>query len=193
MAGVAELEAGVTVTARLKRWWRLSNCTRGSVRLSVVLRSRLRVTPPPHRTAPLVSVTWMNELTRSTISVPLVAAFGSGGTPHPLHASLRPSKLLETAGATFGAPALGGTLRAPEVGRDGRRGRARRWNSSSLGLGGAGVLASGVLAASRKWTTDTVETPTPPERRPGPGPAGRGTSSNPAIASHPRPPNTRKR
>ena len=102
MAGVAELEAGVTVTARLKRWWRLSNCTRGSVRLSVVLRSRLRVTPPPHRMAPLVSVTWMNELTSSTISVPLVAALGSGGTPHPLHASLRPSKLLEIAGATVG-------------------------------------------------------------------------------------------
>src|ERR1700737_478673 len=108
MAGVAELEAGATVTERLKRWWTLSNCTRGSVRLSVVLRSRLRVTPPPHRTVPLVSVTWMNELTSSTISVPLVAALGSGGTPHPLHASLRPSKLLETAGRPSGGPAAGG-------------------------------------------------------------------------------------
>src|SRR5262245_24817928 len=165
MAGVAELVAGVMVTARLKRWWRLSNWTCGSVRLSVVLRSRLRVTPPPHKTVPLVSVTWMNELTSSTISVPLVAALGSGGTPHPLHDSLRPSKLLEIAGATDGWAAAGGILRAPDVGRDGRRGRLRRWNSSSLGLGGGGVLASGDLAASLKSTTDTVETPTPPERR----------------------------
>src|SRR5262245_29621759 len=184
MAGVAELVAGVMVTARLKRWWRLSNWTCGSVRLSVVLRSRLRVTPPPHKTAPLVSVTWMNELTSSTISVPLVAALGSGGTPHPLHDSLRPSKLLETAGATNGMAAAGGTLRAPVVGRDGRRGRARRWNSFSL-LGGGGVLASGDLAASLKSTTDTVETPTPPERRAGAAAAGRVTSSNPAIASQP--------
>src|SRR5215470_10784508 len=164
----------------------LSNCTRGSVRLSVVLRSRLRVTPPPHRTVPLVSVTWMNELTNSTISVPLVAAFGSGGTPHPLHDSVRPSKLLEIAGATFGGPAAGGgTLRAPVVGRDGRRGPARRWNSSIRGLGGGAILASGALAASLKSTTDTVETPTPPERRAGAAAAGRAMSANAAIASQP--------
>src|SRR6266851_8381350 len=156
MAGVADVEAGATVTARLKRWWTLSNCTRGSVRPSVLLRSRLRVTPPPHRTAPLVSVTWMKVLTSWTISVPLVAAFGSGGTPHPLQpASLMPSKLLETAGARRGAAAPGGTLRVPDVGRDGRVGCSRRSNAAILGLAGGGVLASGELAASLKSTTDS--------------------------------------
>src|SRR5215472_5737848 len=154
MAGVAELEAGATVTARLKRWCTLSNCTRGSVRLSVLLRSRLRVTPPPHRTVPVVSV----------ISAPLVAALGSGTPqlPHPPSWPM-PSKLLETGGARCGAATACGTLRVPDVGRDGSGGRTRRWNSSSLGLGGGSVLASGDLAASLKSTADAVPVPAPPE------------------------------
>src|SRR3984893_10351001 len=194
MAGVAELEAGATVTARLKRWWTLSNCTRVSVRLSVLLRSRLRVTPPPHRTAPVVSVTWMKVLTNSTISVPLVAALGSGGTPHPTHpTSLMPSKLLETAGARCGAAAAGGPLRVPDVGRDGRVGCSRRSNAAILGLAGGGVLASGELAASLKSTTDAVAMPIPPERRAGAATAGRTTSTNTAMASQPTPAKTTER
>ncbi len=129
MAGVAELEAGATVTARLKRWWTLSNCTRGSVRLSVLLRSRLRVTPPPHRTAPVVSVTCMNVLTSSTISVPLVAALGSGGTPHPAHpTSLMPSKLLLTVSASCGA-----TARRRHLAGAGCRSRWPGWPGSADG------------------------------------------------------------
>src|SRR6267378_1805759 len=194
MAGVADLEAGATVTARLKRWWTLSNCTRGSVRLSVLLRSRLRVTPPPHRTAPDVSVTWMKVLTSSTISVPLVAAFECGGTPQPLQpASLMPSKLLETAGARRGAAAPGGTLRVPDGGRDGRVGCPRRSNAAILGLAGGGVLASGELAASLKSTTDALAMPTPPERRAGAATAGRTTSTSVAIASQPTTPKTTER
>src|SRR5260370_34579989 len=162
MAGVADVEAGATVTARLKRWWTLSNCTRGSVRLSVLLSSRLRVTPPPHRTAPVVSVTWMNVLTSSTISAPLVAALGSGGTPHPPHpASLMASKLLETASSRCGAAAAGGTLRVPDVGRDGRAGRVRRGNSSFLGSTGGAGLASGELAAALNSTAEAVAVPEP--------------------------------
>jgi hypothetical protein len=57
----------------------LSNCTLGSVRLSVLRSNRFSVTPPLHRTLPELSVTWMKALTISTISEPLVAAFGSGG------------------------------------------------------------------------------------------------------------------
>src|SRR6478672_2717443 len=187
MAGVADVEAGATVTTRLKRWWMLSNCTRGSVKPSVVLRSRLRVTPPPHRTAPVVSVTWMNVLTSSTISVPLVAALGSGGTPHPLHpASLMPSKVLATAGARCGTAAPGGTLRVPDVGRDGRVGWARRSNAAILELAGGGVLASGELAASLKSTTDAVAVPIPLERRTGAAAAGRATSTSTAITSQQR-------
>src|ERR1700730_7472641 len=194
MAGVAELEAGATVTARLKRWWTLSNCTRGSVRLSVLLRSRLRVTPPPHRTAPVVSVTWMKVLTNSTISVPLVAALGPGATPHPTHpTSLMPSKLLLTVSARWGAAAAGGTSRVPDVGRDGRVGRGRPWNSSILGLTGGGVLASGDLAASLKSTMDAVPVPTPPERCTSVTASGRATSTSAAIARQPTPPKTTER
>ena len=47
-------------------------------------------------------------LLSSTISVPLVAALGSGGKPGPTW--LMPSKLLETTGARCGAAATSGTL-----------------------------------------------------------------------------------
>jgi hypothetical protein len=94
---------------------------------------------------------------------------GSGGTPHPLHpASLMPSKVLATAGARRGTAAPGGTLRMPDVGRDGRVGCSRRSNAAILGLAGGGVLASGELAASLKSTTDAVAVPIPLERRTGP-------------------------
>src|SRR5256885_15923683 len=124
MAGVADADAGTTVTAKLKRRLALSYCTRGSVRLSVLRSSRLRVTPPPHSTAPVFVVTCMNVLTVSTISVPLVAASGSGGwqPPQPV-AWLMPSKLLVTEGARRGA-AAGAPGRGPDAGRAGRATRA---------------------------------------------------------------------
>src|SRR5262250_481661 len=78
-AGVSPEFTELTVTARLKRWLMLSNCTRGSVRLSEVRSRRLRVTGPPHCTAPTRSVTWMRSLTTWTILPAPAAALGSGG------------------------------------------------------------------------------------------------------------------
>ena len=80
-AGVSLGPGELTVTARLKRWLMLSNCTRGSVRASMVRSRRLRVTGPPHCTAPNRLVTWMRSLTTWTILPAPAAALGSGGEP----------------------------------------------------------------------------------------------------------------
>jgi hypothetical protein len=176
IAGVADVEAGCTVTERLNRRLALSNCTRGSVRLSVLRSSRLSVTPPLHSTVPVFVVTWMNVLTSSTISVPLVAAFGSGGwqPPQPV-AWLMPSKLLLTGGARVVAARVPG--RRPVVGRDGRSVAGRRWDT------GGGVLASGDLAAWPRLTVDAVAVP-PPDAGTA-ADAGPATAVRAAVASSP--------
>src|SRR5438552_14002017 len=79
MAGVSEGCTELTVTDKLKRRFTLSNCTRGSVRLSVVLRRRCSVTGPPHCTAPTLFVTCISSFTTWTILPAPTAALGSGG------------------------------------------------------------------------------------------------------------------
>ena len=169
IAGVADEPGGIdTVTERLNRRLTLSHWTRGSVRLSVLRSSRSSVTPPPHRTAPLLSVTWMNALTSSTISVPLVAAFGSGGSQPPQTVWSVPSKLVSTAGATAGrcAPATN-PGRRPTVGL-----RGRELASSVDGTVAAGRDAPGRLTTSLKLTTDALALPVPPPRCAGAAPTG---------------------
>src|SRR5256885_13003326 len=103
-AGAADVEAGLMVTTRLNRLFALWAWIRGSVSVSELRSSRLSVTPPPHSTDPRPGlVTWMKVLTSSTVSPPLVAALGSGGTqPEQAWPWLMPSRFRTTAGAANG-------------------------------------------------------------------------------------------
>src|SRR5262252_7158537 len=141
IAGVSVAGAWLTVTDRLKRCFTLSNCTRGSVRLSLVLPRRCcRVMGPPHCSAPALFVTRIKSLTTSTILPAPAAALGSGGGKMQLlqppsatpsneqgNAATSQGRIRDVCGAA--RCAVETCLRVPELGRDGSVGGRPRSNA----------------------------------------------------------------